>query len=354
MLLHQPHPKAKWLFGAILIAVLGVNAALLQFPNPLNGQGRDIPEWPLLTDVLVTLPLIYLWMFKPTLRQFLLKWLTVASIGFFFGKFAIPETAQRWWTSLDSLHTYTNMAILVLETVVVLALGVTLVKLVRLSEFVDEAIDCGIDSTFGASEFKRLAAMEARVWYYGLLMRKKSALRFRGEQHFSYANNNGNASNQLGFISLILLEIPMLHLVLHFVWSPFSALLVSAVTLYSLLYLIADYRATLVRPISIDRDRLYVRCGALAGDVQLSFNDIQTVAVHNKTIRRQRGVRRFGQMGLLNVEIRLKEGTMLPGWNGAMVRCTSVHLSMDQPQAFARQCGSAIAARVSHAPAGAR
>ncbi|KQW96407.1 hypothetical protein ASC94_06015 [Massilia sp. Root418] len=79
-------------------------------------------------------------------------------------------------------------------------------------------------------------------------MRNGATLEFDGERDFGYARNGGNSSNQVGFIIAILFELPLMHMLLHFTWSPTAAIVASALSAWALLYMVADYRATLYRP----------------------------------------------------------------------------------------------------------
>ena len=58
----------KSLFGLIILLAMAGHYALLRVPFVGNDFGRDIPEWPLLADLLVTFPLLYYFMFRPSLK----------------------------------------------------------------------------------------------------------------------------------------------------------------------------------------------------------------------------------------------------------------------------------------------
>lgn len=156
-------------------------------------------------------------------------------------------------------------------------------------------------------------------------MRKGEQLRFRGEQHFSYDKNDGNASNQFAIIMMIAFELPLTHFMLHLMSvKPWVAWTADILTLWSMLYLVAEYRASQWRPISLDRDALLIRNGVFARDREIAYTAIESVVRCNDNIRRQRGILRYRQVGSLNVEIRLREGG----------RHAKIYLSLDKPDAF--------------------
>lgn len=62
-----------------------------------------------------------------------------------------------------------------------------------------------------------------------------------------------------------------MHMLLHFMCSPSAAIVASALNAWALLYMVADYRATLYRPVSLSRDGMIIRCGALAADAPIPY-----------------------------------------------------------------------------------
>ena len=72
----------------------------------------------------------------------------------------------------------------------------------RIGKLVGEGVEAG------------LLMLEILMWYYVLFVRKDTEIEFAGEQHFSYHEKDGNASNQFAFIIIILFEIPLVHLLL--------------------------------------------------------------------------------------------------------------------------------------------
>lgn len=168
-------------------------------------------------------------------------------------------------------------------------------------------------------------------------MRDGKTLVFSGERHFNYSNNGGNASNQLGFIIAIFFELPLMHMLLHFMCSPTAAVVASALSAWALLYMVADYRATLYRPVSLSRDGMIIRCGALAADAVIPCAVVETVEEFKGTVRRKAGIRRYVQLGQPNVVVSLKTGCELPDLFGRQQPLSKIYLSLDQPRVF-RDC----------------
>ncbi|KQV90964.1 hypothetical protein ASD15_02600 [Massilia sp. Root351] len=298
---------------------------------------RVVPEWTLLFDFTVTLPLIYWWLYRPGLKKMLMRWLSLAMLAIFIGRYIIPEQSKAIFHALED-YRYISLA---LGAIAEIAVGAFLIYkltgMLRLSRNADEALKQSIAGLLGQNTYAALALFEARIWYYALFMRKGASLEFSGGRRFGYARNGGNASNQLGFIIAILFELPLMHMLLHFIWSPTAAIVASALSAWALLYMVADYRATLYRPVSLANDAILIRCGVLAADAAIPYSMVQAVHAASGTVRRRAGVRRYIQLGAPNVLIELKPGSSLPDLFGRQQSLEKVYLSLDDPAEFIQE-----------------
>ncbi|NVM77901.1 hypothetical protein FHW83_003724 [Duganella sp. SG902] len=316
--------RKQW-FALIVAVTLTAHYFFFRVPFVANDYGRNMAEWPLLADALISFPLLYYFMFRPSLKQFLTACLAIATAGVLAGRMLIPEESKQLWRGIEGYWLQLVLAEAALE-IYLLVLVVRRVKaLLRLSGNVDEALESAIHARFGKSGFAPFALFEMRIWYYGLFMRKGERLRYRGEQHFSYDKNDGNVSNQFAFIMVMLFELPLSHLMLHLMSvKPWVAWLADILTLWSMLYLVAEYRASQWRPVSLDREALLIRNGVFARDREIDYSMIESVVRCEENIRRQRGILRYRQFGRLNLEIRLREGAPH----------SKIYLSLDKPDAF--------------------
>lgn len=104
--------------------------------------------------------------------------------------------------------------------------------------------------------------------------------------------------------------------------------------LWTLLYLVAEYRATQWRPISLHGNTLLLRCGVFAPDRALPLSSIFSVQRCGNEVRARRGVVRLRQCGALNVMLELVPGTRLRDLLRDQHAVTHVYLSLDEPDAF--------------------
>lgn len=295
-------------------------------------QRIALPDWMLLVDFSLSLPLLHYFLFRPTLKQSLIRWLQLTGLGILLGHFIIPESSRIIWPWLEMARSVALGLMVPIELTVMAFIGYSVWNLMRLDGDIDSALQKGIERKLGKSLSSQLALWEARIWMYALY--KAVHPRYAGDRHFSYAKQHGNASNQLGFIIAILFEMPLAHLLLHFMWSPKAAWIATTLSAWGLLYLISEYRATLARPVSIDNEKLYVRCGTLSVDAVIPWHDIKFVAAVRQAVRRRPEVRRYKQMGELNIAIHLQPGVTLPDLFGRMQPISEIYLGLDDVEGF--------------------
>lgn len=291
-----------------------------------------LPDWMLLIDFSISLPLLHYLLFRPALKKWLIRWAQLTGLGILLGSVIIPESSRQIWPWLEMLKSAAMAVLIPVELAVMGGIAYAVWKLMRLDGNIDRALQAAVEKRLGESISARLALWEARIWLYALF--KPRYTRYTGGQHFTYAKNDGNASNQLGFIFAILLEIPLAHMLLHFTWSPKAAWIASVLSVWTMGYLVAEYRATLARPVSIDCDNLYIRCGVLSMDAVIPWHQIQSIEAIRKTVRRQPGVRRYKQMGELNIAIHLRPGVRLPDLIGRMQHTKKICLGLDDAEGF--------------------
>ncbi|NKF51308.1 hypothetical protein G3R49_12150 [Shewanella sp. WXL01] len=276
--------------------------------SALNDFGQDRPEWLLLVDVFITVPLICFVCIRDT-KQAALKVLVYCSLLILLGSFIIPETEKRIWPWFESLR-YALVAGFVLLELLSIATVVWAIKAAFTREQdLDQAIKDSIFRYFSAvpEAVGRLLMVETRVWSYLLFAHKVKPQHFEGEQHFYSDLKDGTQSNQLGFIMIMLFELPIVHLLLHYMVSPWAATVISVLTLIGMVFFIAEYRALGKRPLSLGRDKLIVRY-SVGNPQYIAYKDIAEINFNKEYIKRGKGIKRYNLTGAPNVELVLSSG----------------------------------------------
>ncbi|WP_258406094.1 hypothetical protein [Shewanella aegiceratis] len=294
-----------------------------QSNGPFNDYGRANFEWLYLLDALVVAPLLCFFCIKEK-KDALIKALALICLGVLFGSFIVPEQNKFIWHHLE-LGRYLIVAVMVLFEVVAIASVVLAIRsALAQGRDPDLAIDEPITKLLGGGAIVSLLRFETRIWTYALFASRIDRHQFNGVQHFSYHQKDGAQSNLLGFILVIAFEAPLMHLLMHYLWSPMAANVISLLTLLSLVFFVAEYRALSRRPISLSQNDLVIRCG-LYSPLVIPLGNISRVVSNQAFVKRSSQVKRYNYAGIPNVEISLSE---------PIGQLEKVYLGVDDPGAF--------------------
>lgn len=314
-------------FIALAFAVVAANALIVGvYPRFASGAP---PEWPVIFDLLVFLPLLYLALEWRRGWSAVVGALALAGLGSVAGSLILPAESKQAWRVIEDIRLAVITVVLAIQ---IGWIGSLLLRVVRASrsENLEVVLHRSISERFGDGFMAGLFRFESRLWLYGLL-RQPVRQAFPGRRHFHVGRQGMNASNQAAFLVLIGAEIPVAHLLIH-LFDPVVALVVSALSLYGFLFMLAEYRATLHRPISVTADGLQVRYGVVS-DFLIAWSAIADIQPSRGNVQRARGRLRLQGMGETNVVIELVPGTRLRGLVGDRL-VEQVYLGVDEPSAL--------------------
>lgn len=304
----------------IFLAVISVFWAFFyQSSNALNGYGLEKHEWLLLIDGLIVLPILCFLCVKDK-KEAAIKTIAYGCLIILLGSFVIPESSKVVWPYLESLRYLAIAAFILLELTTILTVFFAVKASLTQNKDPDKAISQPIEKIIGKGAISSLLSFEARVWTYALFSKKIKQQFFTGDNHFSCHKKDGAQSNQLGFILIILFELPVMHMLLHFLWSPFAANITTGLTLLGLVFFIAEYKAIAIRPISITSKSLIIRYGVW-NPLEVCFTEFEHIKLNSGFICRSSNVNRFNLAGNPNVEIKLSSGKY-------------IYLGLDSPSEF--------------------
>lgn len=330
------HPRLQFWVPALLVW-LG-NVLLLRHWQALTGQVAG--DGAMAFDLLLMLPALYLWLHRAQGRIAWLGAAGVLGIDLLLGRAVLPPRHLPLWDWLGWLRWVVSATFLVAEIAIA---GWIVRALRRLRGDVNREV--ALDSLLRASvpapgRFAGVLRLEARMWLFAL-SRRPAGAGYPGRAHFAVHAQHGNASNQQAFLWLMALEMPLMHLLLHLAWSPSAALVVSALSFYGWLWMLAEYRATLVRPVSLEDDALHLRHGLFV-DARVPLAAVRSVEAWTQGVaRRRRGRLRCYGMGAPNVRIRLHPGSFVAGVFGPR-ETSDIVLGVDAPGAFVATLAAAL------------
>ena len=286
-----------------LIIISAFWAFYYQGSHLLNDFGTANHEWLFMVDGLLVLPLLCFFCIKDK-KQAATKAAVMACLVVLIGSYIIPEPSKQIWHHLESGR-YVVLGLFLLFEVTALATVFLAIKAaLNTGTDPDSAISQPIQRWLGDGLVAKVLMFEARMWTYALFSKGIQPRQFTGDQHFSYHAKDGAQSNLVGFVMLILFELPLMHLLLHFIWSPMAANIVTALTCFSLVFFIAEYRALSKRPISLLQDKLIIRYGLYAPMV-IALNNIASIEINDEYIPRSKDLKRYNYAGNPNVVIHL-------------------------------------------------
>jgi hypothetical protein len=334
------HPTRQFLL--IAAAVIGGNALMVYGYSSLLGAEQAAPEWPVAVDLLVLLPLVYLWLYCRAGKRAWIGALSVLGVGVFVGSWIVPAESKQWWPWLEQGRWLLLFGVLLVQSVL-LGLIARAVYRVRHRGNLETVVHAALEQRLGKQWSTGLLQLEARMWMYALL-RDPMRQPLPGDAHFACHAQHGNLSNQQGFLILLAAEIPLLHLVLHLAIDPAVAWFVTVASIYGWIFLLAEYRATRLRSIGLDWERLYLRYG-LVIDLTIPLDALRSVELCQNLTQRQPGRLRMYGMGQPNVRIVLHPDTRLQTLFGQQ-EVREIVLGVDAPTAFVQ----AIRGRLTTAP----
>ncbi|HEY6908795.1 MAG TPA: hypothetical protein VI356_05470 [Myxococcales bacterium] len=186
------------------------------------------------------------------------------------------------------------------------------------------ALRTGLSEALGDSAVARAVATELAIFWYALFSWGRSA-----------PPGGFTAYKRAGWVAIyiaIALACVAEAIPLHFLfrrWGPLAAALSVVVHVYTVLWLIGDLRALILRPIRIEGGRLLLRIG-LRWEADVPLDSIAAV---------ERGTSaaglRLGVLGTPNLVVRLRAPMQLHGPFGIRKTSDALLLQVDEPDALA-------------------
>lgn len=326
------HGIAFLLLAAIVVAG---NAWLSRRPPAaLIGSEAAVPEWPVFVDLLLVVPLAYLALFYREGQRAWIKAGMLALAGITVAGWIVPAASQHQLVMLRALRNVSALFVIAGEIALAVVLARLVLRLLRERADPEAAVDRALRDRFGDVPLVRVLAFEVRLWFWALFGSAGRGFVFAGDRHFGTHAKDGHALNQQGFLLLVGAEIPILHVVLALFWGHAAAWVVTALSSWGWIFLFAEHRATLRRPVSLSHDALFVRYG-LRAELVVPLRQIESVSPHAVPVpRRQVGSLRYCDAGTPNVHIELSPPLQVPGLFGAAKPVERLYLGIDEPQRF--------------------
>ena len=174
------------------------------------------------------------------------------------------------------------------------------------------ALKAGVKKIIRNDKISEVISTEIAVLYYSFFMRVKNNSWPDNPNVFSYSKRNGSGAVAAALCFVILVEAVALHFLVA-QWNILAAWILTISSIYVLVYLIGNYRASKTRPILIEEDKLILRSGLLS-EIAVPFNMISDISLSSKDLPKDEKHLRMNFLSGHNVILRLNK------------ECESVHI----------------------------
>ncbi|MBS1913620.1 MAG: hypothetical protein JST22_16655 [Bacteroidetes bacterium] len=203
----------------------------------------------------------------------------------------------------------------------------------------------------GSGRVTELLAHEFGMWYYALGSWRVRRWSITRNGAFSYHRRIAYGAVVGAMAAATIVETVVVHIVVE----PHSRVIAWGLTLSSLylvVLLIADYRASLLRPILLRENHLLLRSG-IRRSVSISLSDIVNVeAVRGRpTLTERTDMVSFALMGPPHLILELARPVEVSGFLGRRTRAGAVGIAVDNEHEFAERLRVAIEQRRERTPA---
>lgn len=154
---------------------------------------------------------------------------------------------------------------------------------------------------------------------------------------FSYSRSTGAIPVISAFLICMTAEGVGLHvLIAH--WSPLTAWILTALSAYTMLQLIAHMRATKARPIRLENDRLILRNG-LAADTTIDLSNIEEITLTTRTSSKEDALKLalFGPLENHSIRIKLRQPVAVTRMFGIRRNACVLLVAIDEPKMLISQ-----------------
>ena len=211
-------PYALPLFAAIALLVYLGNYAIGS--AYVAHTHAAVPEWVVAFDVFLLVPALYLAIMRPPLKKALLGTVALLSLGILAGSLIIPAADRQVWRGLEQVR-WLYLGALLLAQVVLITTVVRDILHHRDAPNLETAVHGAIAARIPEPGVARLLQADARVWLYAFVRNKARFV--QPGPAFHCWRHGANASNQIAFLVLVGVEIPIAHVLLS-LYSPAVAL----------------------------------------------------------------------------------------------------------------------------------
>ena len=322
---------SNFLIAFIPLSIISFMVLLTQsslYPTHLENLSPAIT-----LDLLITLPIAYFLL----IRKRKIPKFTVVSVfvlGLVVATLILPKDQQ---SLLTTIKTYVIPVLEIFILLVVIFKSRKILIAFRMQK--DNSIDFFTAMKLASSNVlpkpvDGILSTEIAVFYYLCGGGKRMSL---GENEFTYHQKNGVKSVLFVFVFIILIETIAMHLFID-QWSSMTAWILTALSLYTCLQVLALIQSISKRPVVVDLNNkeIVLRYGFFH-ETTIPFTRIKDIELTRKSLPTDKSVTAFSPIGMLdshNMIIHLHSSQVLHRLYGLKKSYTALAISIDEKERF--------------------
>ncbi len=320
--------RLHFLFLTAVISILGVSYFIIS--SGFYVSNRSVFSLAITVDICLLIPALYFFLIRKR-KVSKITLIPVIILSYTLASFLLPADGQSYLKIIKFL--LAPLELLAVGYLIYKVRKVTLEHRSNARNSKDFMVNLrkSLYTTFGENKAADIMATEVSFFYYAFFGWGKTK-EMGNEQAFTYHKTCGYSWVVGVFFFLILLETFSLHLLIS-QWSITAAWILSALSVYSLVFLFADFNAAKKRPILVLEDHLNIRIG-LRWWVNIPFDQILYIEKGYAWKDKKEGYVNASLMGSENIMIILKEPMKMKGFYGISKNVTKLALSIDNKDEF--------------------
>ncbi|HEY0607782.1 MAG TPA: hypothetical protein VGD58_33010 [Herpetosiphonaceae bacterium] len=306
-------------------------------------RNADLLSLAITADLTLGIPALYYLLLVRPRKSPSIALAPVFIVSILLAHLILPPTQQFYLDRIKDVLPLVEGALLVVAGIKVRAVMRAYRRLRPEYVYATDALEASLRATFGKQTVVKLLTTELSLLYYlavGWFRRFQPSS--ATDPTFSYHRANGYAAvlGMFGFV--IALETIGLHLIVQH-WSAGLAWVFTALSLYSLAWIIGDYHAARLHPIVLTPQTLHLRTG-LRWRLDLDRSAIARVARATPGTRSGKSYLNLALFGEPRLILDLKEPVVVQGLFGIQRAAARIGLSVDDEARFLTELNKLMSA----------
>ncbi|MEH7238337.1 hypothetical protein [Bacillus sp. JJ1562] len=340
----QKKNRSIYIFMILALLILGSNYTVMTI-QPFEPV-TDTLILATLFDLTIVLPLFF-YLFVIRNRLSLITLLPVVIGGFWFAYFIVPhhnlvifEYVKYGIFGLEGLFIGIELFLLALLLRKIPTLSQNYKKQKEIDYFYPQTLRTAMNKTFGTRKVVDILVYDFSIFYYGFFSWKKKWKERNQIRSFTFHINSGYFGLFIMLVHAMVIEVIGVHFLIAHFWSPTAAWIFTALDLYALLWIIADYHAVRLSPIVIKDDKLFAQVG-IRREIVVDLKTIKSIQPTTTGKKERAREKQSFAITLPNLfeedpqfEIELAEPVLANLPFGIKKEMTKLYVTVDDKEAF--------------------